>query len=221
TLSNGGFYSSTPKKSVQHSRKLIFEIDSSSLMQPENLEFWQDRQVPYANIVLPERAGERKKSGEVGMGCGYLDENFKAATLEEQCKDLALNEAKFKNNYSVLPSGLSLKETRRNEAKYNFLFKDALQDGKLQGTGQHELGDYNKANTILDIKKQFDKPVFGDERVKVFDQLLPSEKQKLDSLEKGSYADGTTFRFLWLLMVNGSVDKASCFRLSDFVVTFS
>ncbi|KRZ63272.1 Copine family protein 2 [Trichinella nativa] len=203
TLSNGGFYSSTPKKSVQHSRKLIFEIDSSSLMQPESkeniipdLEFWQDRQVPYANIVLPERAGERKKSGEVGMGCGYLDENFKAATLEEQCKDLALNEAKFKNNYSVLPSGLSLKETRRNEAKYNFLFKDALQDGKLQGTGQHELGDYNKANTILDIKKQFDKPVFGDERVKVFDQLLPSEKQKLDSLEKGSYADGTTFRFL-------------------------
>ncbi|KRZ63271.1 Copine family protein 2 [Trichinella nativa] len=196
TLSNGGFYSSTPKKSVQHSRKLIFEIDSSSLMQPESkeniipdLEFWQDRQVPYANIVLPERAGERKKSGEVGMGCGYLDENFKAATLEEQCKDLALNEAKFKNNYSVLPSGLSLKETRRNEAKYNFLFKDALQDGKLQGTGQHELGDYNKANTILDIKKQFDKPVFGDERVKVFDQLLPSEKQKLDSLEKGSYAD--------------------------------
>ncbi|KRX20580.1 Copine family protein 2 [Trichinella nelsoni] len=195
TLSNGRFYSSTPKKSVQHSRKLIFEVDSLSLMQPESkeniipdLEFWQDRQVPYANIVLPERGGERKKSSEIDMGCGYFDENFKAATLEKQCKDLALNEAEFKNNYPVPPSGLLFKESRRNEAKYNFLFKDALQDGKFQRTGQHELGDYNKANTILDIEKQFDKPIFGDERVKVLDEL-PSETQKLDSLEKGSYAD--------------------------------
>ncbi|KRX20581.1 Copine family protein 2, partial [Trichinella nelsoni] len=202
TLSNGRFYSSTPKKSVQHSRKLIFEVDSLSLMQPESkeniipdLEFWQDRQVPYANIVLPERGGERKKSSEIDMGCGYFDENFKAATLEKQCKDLALNEAEFKNNYPVPPSGLLFKESRRNEAKYNFLFKDALQDGKFQRTGQHELGDYNKANTILDIEKQFDKPIFGDERVKVLDEL-PSETQKLDSLEKGSYADGTTFCLL-------------------------
>ncbi|KRZ77259.1 Copine family protein 2 [Trichinella papuae] len=199
TFTNRGFYSSTPKKSVQHSRKLIFEVDSSWLMQPaskENiipdLEFWQDRQAPYDNVVLPERAEEKgeyfKNSSEIGgTGCGYF-ENFKAATLEKQLKDLALNERKFKNNYPTPSSGLVLKESRQNEAKYNFLFNDALQDGKLRGTGQHEQDDNNKEDTFLDIKKQFNKPVFGDERVKVLNEL-PSEAQKFAFLDKGRYAD--------------------------------
>ncbi|KRZ42946.1 Copine family protein 2 [Trichinella pseudospiralis] len=199
TFTNRGFYSSTPKKSFQHSQKLIFEVDSSSLMQPaskENiipdLEFWQDRQAPCANVALPERAEEKgeyfKNSGEVGgTGCGYF-ENFKATTLGKQCKDLALNERKLKNNYPIPSSGLVMKESRRNEAKYNFLFNDSLQDGKLRGTGQHEQDDDNKENAFSEIKKQFNKPVLGDERVKVLNEL-PNEAQKFASLEKGRYGD--------------------------------